>query len=169
MRLHHLATSLIVALVSAACHNEPMAPAARAVLVTDQGSYGATPVGVGAGSYFSVTVVTHYANEGASAIYLGRCGAAVQPSVGVQAIDADGVPVGSTSNIASACAGASPLVVQSGDVRTDTLTLAIPSTLPARVRLYYLASSCGQVAGICPALLPESDRTSNIVQVVAAP
>lgn len=60
MRLYRLATSLIVALVSAACHNEPMAPAARAVLVTDQGSYGATPVGVGAGSYFSVTVVTHY-------------------------------------------------------------------------------------------------------------
>jgi hypothetical protein len=163
------ANPVAVALVLTACHREPTTPGIYAALVTDQGSYTATPSGAGAGSYFRITVVTRYANEGASPIYLERCGGYAQPSVGVQGIDAAGIPVGSNDNVASACAGAAPLLVQSGEVRTDTVTLAVPSALPARVRLFYLASSCAQVAGICPPLLPEEDRTSNVVQVLAAP
>jgi hypothetical protein len=138
-------------------------------LLTDQASYTATLIGSGAAAHIQFTVIAKYANQGDAPIYLGRCGGGAQPSIGVQPIGDDGIPVGSTDQVAFACSSGSPLAVEVGAVRTDTLTLQAPSPLPANVRLFYLASGCGNSMGTCAPWLPEADRVSNILQVRAAP
>ena len=160
---------LATALFTSSCRHEPTAPAYHALLLTDQASYAATLSGTGAAAYFQFTVIARYTNLGDAPIYLERCGGSAQPLIGVQPIGDDGVPVGSTDQVAFACSGGSPLAVEVGAVRTDTLILAAPSPLPANVRLFYLVSSCGYSMGTCAPWLPESDRVSNVVQVRAAP
>lgn len=160
---------LVTSLFTASCHHEPTAPALRALLLTDQASYTATLAGTGVLAYLRFTVIAQYVNQGDAPIYLDRCGGSSQPLVGVQPIGDNGVPVGSTDLVAFACGSGAPIAVEVGAVRTDTLILAAPSPLPANVRLFYLASSCGSSMGTCAPWLPESDRVSNIVQVRAAP
>ena len=160
---------LVTSLFTASCHHEPTAPAYHALLLSDQSSYTATLTGSGAAAYFQFTVIARYANQGDAPVYLERCGGSSQPLVGVQPIGDNGVPVGSTDQVAFACGGGGPIAVEVGAVRTDTLILAAPSPLPANVRLFYLASSCGYSMGTCAPWLPESDRVSNVVQVRAAP
>jgi hypothetical protein len=171
MKRHLQLGVLATTLFTSSCHHEPTAPALRALLLTDQASYAATLSGTGAAAYFQFTVIARYTNLGDAPIYLEHCGGSVQPLVGVQPIGDNGVPVGSTDQVASACSGGGPIAVEVGAVRTDTLILAAPSPLPANVRLFYLASICvySRVMGTCAPWLPESDRVSNIVQVRAAP
>ena len=152
-----------------ACHHAPTSPAIQGNLRTDQASYAAMLSGSGVLAHLRFTVIARYANAGDAPIYLDRCGGGSQPSVGLQPIGADGVPVGATDQVASACSGGGPIIIEAGAVRTDTLTLEAPSPLPVNVRLFYLASSCGFSMGTCAPWLPESDRVSNIVQVRAAP
>ena len=149
MKWHLQLGVLATTLFTSSCHHEPTAPALRALLLTDQASYTATLIGSGAAAYFQFTVIAHYVNQGDASIYLDRCGGSSQPSVGVQPIGNDGVPVGSTDQVAWACGGGGPIAIEAGAIRTDTLTLEAPSPLPARVRLFYLASSCGYSMGTC--------------------
>jgi hypothetical protein len=167
-KLLHLVV-LATMLFTSSCRHEPTAPAYHALLLSDQASYTATLTGSGAVAYFQFTVIARYANQSDAPIYLERCGGSSQPLVGVQPVGDNGVPVGSTDQAAFACSGGAPIAVEVRAVRTDTLILAAPSPLPANVRLFYLASSCGSSMGTCAPWLPESDRVSNMVQVRAAP
>ena len=167
-----LQVGLVAAAISAmACHREPTAPVSpfHALLQSEQTSYAATLIGSGPTAYYGFTVVVRYVNQGNAPIYIERCGGSTQPLVGVQPISIEGDPVGSTDVVPFACGSDSAFVVQPGSVRRDTLTLAAPSTLPANVRLFYLAHSYCDYMGTCGPLLPESVRVSSTIQVLAAP
>jgi hypothetical protein len=163
---------LVAPMFALACHREPTAPAQpfHALLQSEQTSYTATLIGSGAAAYYGFTVVVRYVNQGNAPIYIERCGGSSQPLVGVQPFSIEGDPVGSTDQVPFACGSDSAFVVQPGSFRRDTLTLAAPSTLPANVRLFYLAHSfCNSMGGACTPLLPESDRVSSTIQVQVAP
>jgi len=156
-----------------ACGREPLAPAVRASLVSDQSSYIATSVGTGASRSFAFSVIAQYTNGSETAIYLQRClASSLHPNVGVQTVSDSAEPP--TFDPPGACTGTSALVVAPGEMRTDTIALAAPVTVdpstgaysgPSQVHVefFYLASTCSSGWPNCPA--PFEARTSNVVTV----
>jgi hypothetical protein len=161
-------TVLILAAYAAACSREPAAPVYRAVLRTDQTSYFAVLLGTG-DNFRTLRVVLQYTNQSDVPIYLQRCPGAPRPDLGTQSVGNDGVALGTSDMVASACAGGAGLTVAPGAIRTDTFTVAAPDPLPAKIRFFYLASSCNEDGGVCLPFLPESDRVSVPITVFAAP
>lgn len=159
---------VILAVSASACAREPTGPVYRAVLRTDQTSYFAPILGTGDSSR-ALRVILQYSNQSGSPIYLGHCGGDTRPLLGMQPIDSDGIPVGSSEQVAFACAGTAALTLAPSAVRTDTFFIGAPASLPASMRFFYLASSCATFMGTCPPLLPEADRVSAPVRIVAAP
>ncbi len=159
----------LAAFTFAACSHEPTTPVYRAVLQADQTSYFVAPGGPGNTAPRTLRVILLYTNQSDAPIYLQRCPGAAQPSFGIQSIGNDGVALGSADIVVGACAGGAGLSVAPGAVRTDTFNIAAPAPLPADIRFFYLASSCTTEGDVCLPFLPESDRVSAPVLVLAAP
>jgi hypothetical protein len=160
---------LILAGSVSACGHEPAAPVYRAVLRTDQTSYFVASGGPGNTTPRQLRVILQYTNQSGAPIYLERCSAGAPPSFGTQSIGSDGTALGSADQVAGACSGVAGLTVGPGAVRADTVFISAPDPLPAKIRFFYLASSCNGDGGVCLPFLPESDRVSAPVLVLAAP
>lgn len=162
--------TLPLAVLASACRREPTAaPTYRSALRTDQTTYFATPVSSPDSGSRSFNVILQYANESSSPIYLARCTGSSQPALGIQHVNSTGFSVEPTTQVAFACASDAPLSVTAGATRTDTFSVSAPTSLPADIRLFYLASACGSPMGACMPLLPDSDRVSATVRVLPAP
>ncbi|OLE57098.1 MAG: hypothetical protein AUI36_14990 [Cyanobacteria bacterium 13_1_40CM_2_61_4] len=119
-------------------------------LLTDDTAYVAFPSGVGQDRRYGFTVVAHYENRTTAPLYLDRCSSnSPSPIYGVQVVDGAGT---AAYDPIWACGAGSPILVEAGATRSDTLRIAGPNmwdgtgapvgTLEGEFRLYYEVRTC---------------------------
>ncbi|HEV2736369.1 MAG TPA: hypothetical protein VGV85_16105 [Longimicrobiaceae bacterium] len=170
-------TSCLAALLALAGCTSVLEPGAEdAALATDRTSYVAR-YQQGQGSYrqYGFTLVASFENRTGEPVYLERCYPHTPiPVYGVELAGGAGGAPESGFDPAWACVGHdSPIVVQPGDTRVDTLRIRGPNSWDGRTgapsgslegtfRLVYPAGSCRDVIR-CP--LPREARSSNEFEV----
>ncbi|HXD23090.1 MAG TPA: hypothetical protein VN613_07010 [Gemmatimonadaceae bacterium] len=157
-----------------ACGREVTGPVPIALITTDQAAYVTAPMG---GGFYQFTAIVHFHNLSSAAMVLSTCGAASPLFVGFQPADSDGRPLVSLDSLPwlGLCSPNQPIVVDAGALRTDTVVVMTDqATGPGR--LFVDAGQCPadlkQSGGDlirCPTMLPDVERSSNLVPLVHSP
>lgn len=159
---------LCVVVAVTACGGEVTGPVPIALMTTDQAAYTAVPVG---GGYYEFTAIVHFHNLSTAAMVLSTCGAASTLMVGFQPADSDGRPLAPLDSvfIPTLCDPNHPIVVDAGALHTDTVVVPMGSaTGPGR--LFVEAGQCSTVVlPRCPTMLPDIERSSNLITLSHSP
>ena len=145
----------------AACRGEVTAPVPIALVTTDQATYVTAP---SSGEY-QFTAIVHFHNLSSAAMMLSTCGAASTLMVGFQPSDSDGRPLVPLDSvfIPTLCDPNHPIVVEAGALRTDTVVV-VTNHATGPGRLFVNAGQCPTVVLFaCPTLIPDVERSSNLI------